>query len=196
MLRRAGSLRWYVKAALLIALLSPATALAVYKPLRTVSPSIFAHVTCYADGICTDEPSRLAEARRVSASAKALAEGKVGAERSAPRITFCSTAACFARFSGAGAAALTLGTFGIVIAPRGWKPFVVAHELVHYRQAEELGNVRVWIAPTWMVEGMAYAMTDPRPELPEPLEDWRGQFLRWRAAHRGSDLWREVRGWL
>ena len=35
------------------------------------------------------------------------------------------------------------------MAQRGWKEFYVTHELIHYRQAEEIGNITVLLKPSW-----------------------------------------------
>jgi len=52
-------------------------------------------------------------------------------------------------------ACLTIGTLGIVINSRGWKPFYVRHEMIHHLQNEQLGMLTAWTKPKWFVEGMA-----------------------------------------
>lgn len=80
---------------------------------------------------------------------------------------------------------------------RWWTSFYVAHELIHYRQAESLGNLAVATKPEWLIEGMAYALSgDPRHPLGEPFEQWRSRFEAWHAGLGARGLWeaaREVR---
>lgn len=175
----------------------PATTLAVIKPLRVVAPTLMPDVACPLPGICIDDLARLADAQALYREGYAKAASAVGPFRQSPRVVFCSTQACADTFGLGRRAAVAIGNFGTVVAPRGWQAFYVAHELIHHRQAEMLGNIAVASQPGWLIEGMAYALSgDPRHPLGEPFEQWRSQFEAWYAGVGASDLWasaREVR---
>jgi hypothetical protein len=66
------------------------------------------------------------------------------------------------------------------MAPRGWRPFFVRHELIHCCQAENLGRLAFYLqAP--LAEGMANSLSDdPHNPLCAPFEQWRPQFEEWR----------------
>ncbi|MBC8932715.1 hypothetical protein IAI15_40655, partial [Escherichia coli] len=62
------------------------------------------------------------------------------------------------------------------------------------RQAEVLGNLAVATKPRWLIEGMAYSLSDdPRHPLAEPFESWRTRFDTWHAARGGQQLWEAAR---
>ncbi|AOI87483.1 hypothetical protein WS58_21250 [Burkholderia pseudomultivorans] len=179
-------------AGLLVAL--PIAAYAFVKPLRVVAPALLPGVSCPRADICIDDPAKLGAAQRLYDDGAARAAAAVGAFRQAPRVVFCSTRACADQFGLGERAALTLGDFGVVVAPRGWQTFFVAHELIHHRQAEVLGNVAVATKPRWLIEGMAYSLSgDPRHPLKEPFEAWRARFDAWHATLGAQPLWDAAR---
>ncbi|WP_371141851.1 hypothetical protein [Burkholderia cepacia] len=182
----------YALTGLLVAL--PIAAYALVKPLRVVAPALVPGVSCPSADICTDDAARLGDARQLYRDGYARAAAAVGAFREAPRVVFCSTRACADAFGLGQRAALTLGNFGVVVAPRGWQTYFLAHELIHHRQAEVLGNLAVVTKPRWLIEGMAYALSDdPRHPLAEPFEAWRTRFDAWHAALGGQPLWEAAR---
>lgn len=182
----------YALTGLLVAL--PIAAYALVKPLRVVAPALVPGVSCPSADLCTDDAARLGDARQLYRDGYARAAAAVGAFREAPRVVFCSTRACADAFGLGQRAALTLGNFGVVIAPRGWQTYFLAHELIHHRQAEVLGNLAVVTKPRWLIEGMAYALSDdPRHPLAEPFEAWRTRFDAWHAALGGQPLWEAAR---
>ncbi|KVH36381.1 hypothetical protein WT01_17755 [Burkholderia cepacia] len=182
----------YALTGLLVAL--PIAAYALVKPLRVVAPALVPGVSCPSADICTDDPAKLGDARRLYRDGYARAAAAVGAFREAPRVVFCSTRACADAFGLGQRAALTLGNFGVVVAPRGWQTYFLAHELIHHRQAEVLGNLAVATKPRWLIEGMAYSLSDdPRHPLAEPFETWRARFGAWHAALGGRPLWEAAR---
>ncbi|MGS0894816.1 hypothetical protein ACVBGC_20110 [Burkholderia stagnalis] len=173
---------------LLVAL--PIAAYALVKPLRIVAPALISGVSCPRADICTDDVAKLDDARQLYRDGSARAAAAVGAFHAAPRVVFCSTRACADAFGLDRRAALTLGNFGVVVAPRGWQTYFLAHELIHHRQAEVLGNLAVATKPRWLIEGMAYSLSeDPRRPLAEPFESWRTRFDAWHAALGGLPLW-------
>ena len=179
-------------AALLIAL--PTAALAFVKPLRVVAPSLMPGVSCPLPNICTDDIASLSDAQRLYQEGYAKIADVVGPFQRAPRMVFCTTTACADMFGLGRRAAEAVGNLGLVVAPRGWKTYYVTHELIHFRQAEVLGNYAVATRPGWWIEGMAYALSDdPRHPLGEPFEQWRSRFEAWHAALGTRDLWDAAR---
>ncbi|MBR8374286.1 hypothetical protein KDW20_00765 [Burkholderia cenocepacia] len=177
---------------LLVAL--PIAAYALVKPLRVVAPALIPGVSCPSADICTDDVAKLGAAQQLYRDGSARAAAAVGAFRAAPRVVFCSTRTCADAFGLGARAGLTLGDFGVVIAPRGWQTYFLAHELIHHRQAEVLGNLAVVTKPRWLIEGMAYALSDdPRHPLAQPFESWRTQFAAWNAARGAQPLWDAAR---
>ncbi|MGU7783587.1 hypothetical protein [Burkholderia sp. PU8-34] len=177
---------------LLIAL--PIAAYAFVKPLRVVAPTLISGVTCPQPDICTDGTAKLGDARQLYRDGYAHAAAAVGRFQETPRVVFCTTPACADAFGLGKRAALAVGNLGVAVAPRGWQAFYLAHELIHFRQAEVLGNVAVATKPRWLIEGMAYSLSgDPRHPLGEPFESWRAQFDAWHAALGTRDLWSAAR---
>ncbi len=162
------------------------------KPVRLLLPC-FNGVRC-AGQVCTDDPSRYAEAARLYAQALRDVASEVAPIARPPRAVFCATQACFESFGFGRSAAETVGTFGIVVAPRGWAPHYVRHELIHHLQNERLGNLRArLVTPRWFIEGMAYALSrDPRPQLSEPWESYRTRFEAWRRGVGPGRFWAEA----
>jgi hypothetical protein len=172
----------------------PVSTLAFVKPLRVIFPEVVSGVSCYGGNICTDSEDRLSEARALYDDALTRTEAKVGDFHSRPKVIFCSTLHCSNGFGLTSAAARNTGDFGVVVAPRGWQEFYITHEFIHYRQAEELGMLKVWRGPRWLIEGMAYSLSeDPRHPLSEPMESWRQEFEMWYFIHHDGGLWKAVR---
>ena len=80
-----------------------------------------------------------------------------------------------------------------VISPRGWKPYYLRHEMIHWIQAERLGFFKMYSEPEWFIEGMAYSLSqDPRPTLVEPFQGYRTKFQAWYAVGGKEHLWSGV----
>lgn len=162
--------------AFLVCVVIPALAWALVKPLRVVAPQLNG-VRCI-DQLCTDDLSRLAEAQSLDREANAF---------------------LVARFGLGARSAVTVGRTGTVIGPNAWKPYYVRHGLIHQLQAQQLGVVALLFKPAWLVEGMAYGLSDdPRPTLAEPWQACRTEFLDW-YRHVGPErLWDAARSewWL
>ncbi|EAY66205.1 hypothetical protein BCPG_04581 [Burkholderia cenocepacia PC184] len=178
---------------LLVAL--PIAAYALVKPLRVVAPALIPGVSCPSADICTDDAAKLGAAQQLYRDGSARAAAAVGPFRGrAARRVLLDARVCPMRSASAHARGLTLGDFGVVIAPRGWQTYFLAHELIHHRQAEVLGNLAVVTKPRWLIEGMAYALSDdPRHPLAQPFESWRTQFAAWNAARGAQPLWDAAR---
>jgi len=167
--------------ALLSALALPVGAWAFVKPLRVVWPQALG-LHCSGE-VCTDNPSRLAAARTLYSEALTQVQDRIGPLQRSPHAVFCSDVDCAQAFGLGRRAAFTVGTLGILIAPRGWQAHYVRHELIHSWQVETLGNLTSRRLPEWLTEGMAYAWSDdPRVVLEQPFESYRDRFIQWNAA--------------
>jgi hypothetical protein len=170
--------------------LVPVAAWAAFKPVRVFAPELLG-LHCSAQGVCVDELTRLAEATELKEEAVAFVNQNVGNIRNIPRTVFCSTSQCSKAYGFTGQGAYNVGTYGLVISPRGWHSYFVRHELIHHLQNERLGSLNAWFfKPNWFLEGMAYSLSeDPRHPLPEPLEGWRSRFEQWRLTLGKEDIW-------
>jgi hypothetical protein len=171
----------------------PPAAWFVVPAVRVLAPT-WVGVTCVSDRLCVDDPALAGPAAALAAEAEDFVSRNIDQVGRPPRIVFCSTDACARKFGLGLRASLTLGTFGIVIGPRAWQPYLVRHEMIHYLQGRRLNVYALLFKPKWFVEGMAYALSeDPRHPLNEPFESWRAQFLAWYAQVGRERLWREAR---
>ena len=161
-------------------LFAPIASWGLYKPIRVLAPEWSSDVTCVSELLCLDDPSRHPEAKLLYRQALEFVNRNVGQIDIPPRAIFCSTQACYRAFGFEHSAATTVGTSGIVVSPRGWKPYYLRHELIHHLQAERLGLIDYVGTPEWFREGMAYALSeDPRKELDGPAGQQRKEFLAW-----------------
>lgn len=177
---------------IVVLVIAPSAALAFYKPVRVLMPSLFG-VECVSENICIDDRSKLREAQALRAEAIGFVTQNVGAILQLPRFIFCSTKICADAFGQYHAAAYNVATHGIVIRTLGWEKHFVRHELIHHLQNEKLGSINAFLfLPNWFLEGMAYSMSeDPRRPIPnESLEQYRHKFERW---HDGSDIWERAK---
>lgn len=159
----------------------PLAAWALVKPVRVVAPRLEG-LTC-DEWVCVDDATRRPEATRLYRDALTFVESSVGSLHAVPRAVFCAKPGCSEKFGFTEALAYDVGTFGIVISHRGWRPYLIRHELIHHLQNE----------PTWFREGMAYSLSqDPRKQLPEPLQGYRSDFEAWFKQVRAARLWAEA----
>jgi len=175
---------------LLTLLTAPFATWAFFKPVRVLAPELLG-LSCTAQGVCVDDPARLAEAAALKQEAVEFVQARIGTLRTVPRAIFCATARCAKAFGFTSNAAYNVGTSGLVVSPRGWQPHYLRHELIHHLQNERLGSLNAWwFKPTWFVEGMAYSLSeDPRRPLPAPLEGYRVNFEAWARQVGTGDLW-------
>jgi len=174
----------------LAALVTPLSLWALWKPIRALAPD-WVGVRCYEQGICTDDPSRLADAASLKLEAMSFVKAWAGPFEAEPRMIFCTTAACDKSFGFKGNAAFNVGAKALVVASRGWKPHYIRHELIHCVQVERIGGFRMLLhTPVWLIEGMAYsASQDPRRPLQEPWEGYRKQYEEWAQQDTPATLW-------
>ncbi len=183
---------WKRRIPLILIMLPVLTLVAIilfYKPLRIVVPTWFG-LTCPSSVICIDDLARLDEATAIRAEAETFVTTRVGPFETPPRVLFCSTADCFARFGNPDVRGLNLGTYGMIVGPTGWDNYIVRHEMIHHWQNEALGVHAASVGlPRWYIEGMAYDFSeDPRQPIGHaPSEANRSAFQDWIAA--GND-WR------
>ena len=180
-----------VKSLLVVTLLAaPLATWACFKPIRVLAPQLVG-LQCPTASICIDDPALLQEASGLEEEAVSFVEAELGPMQKIPRLVFCSTQACARKFGFTNNGAYNVGTVGVVVGPRGWKPYFVRHELIHHVQMERLGTWHAWLhSPTWLIEGMAYSMSqDPRHPLPEPLESYRARFESWHGNIKHADMW-------
>ena len=182
----------FLVSAILI-LVAPFAAWAKYKPVRVLAPEWVGDVSCVTSEVCLDDESKYPEALRIYESALHFVGQAVGPFQKHPRIVFCSTETCFRSFGFTKSSASTVGRFGMVISPRGWADYYVRHEMIHYRQAEELGSLARLTNPEWLIEGMAYSLSDdPREPLSEPWQSHRAMFEAWFRKVGKRRLWNEA----
>ncbi|MCP1107855.1 hypothetical protein M6G53_21005 [Serratia nevei] len=152
------------------------------KQLRVAFPTLLPGITCQTTTLCTDDVAKLEDAQKLYRTGYEHATTAVGPFIGSPKVVFCSTERCAEMFGMEKRAAAAIGDLGLIIAPRGWTPFYLTHEMIHYRQAESFGNLAMLTKPSWLIEGMAYSMSgDPR-RLGAPFDEWRTQFDMWHAT--------------
>jgi len=161
---------------------------ALSAPGRVMAPEANG-LFCPTETTCVDDLSRLDEAVTLTTDALRFVETRLGPIDSPPRVLFCSSTECFARFGNPQVAALYYrGLDTMVINETGWEPYILRHELIHHWQQQTFGTIQVgfWL-PEWYLEGMAYTLSeDPRRPIPHPpAEALRVAFEAWVAE--GND---------
>jgi hypothetical protein len=173
---------------ILFGVVVPVLAWALVKPVRVAVPALNG-VSC-VEQVCVDQVDRLGEAQALYREGNGFIAERFGVELKQPRVVFCSLPACAEGFGLGARSAVTVGTAGTVIGPKAWKPYYLRHELIHQLQADKLGAVLLLLKPSWLLEGMAYALSDdPRPVLAEPWQGYRAQFGAWYGKAGGDALW-------
>jgi hypothetical protein len=175
-----------------VVVLVPLVAVAYAMPDRVAH--LVAGVSCVQGIVCVDDSSRISDAEVLYGEALSFVSSSIGPLNKKPLVIFCSTESCYHAFGFSDATAKSVGGFAIVISPRGWKPYVVRHEMIHRLQVQELGVIRMYLEPEWFIEGMAYSLSeDPRAPLAEPFESFRSRFASWNRARGNENLWEEAR---
>ena len=172
----------------LLLLITPFAAFAFVKPLKILAPEI-AGVVCVEKWLCIDNVQESEKASRLYENAIKEVEGKLTPFDEKPKLVFCSTQSCFSSFGFNKEAAQSIGSFGVVISPRGWARHYIEHELIHQWQSEKFGSIKIWFAPKWVTEGMAYSLSDdPREILSEPFQGYREKYESKFNNLRGHEL--------
>lgn len=164
-----------------------------YKPVRVLAPDWVSRVKCVNSEICLDDLSKYPVAAKLYDDAYHFVEGSVGPFKKDPRIIFCSNPECAHSF-GLPSTSLDVGKIGIIVGPKAWTDFYVRHEMIHHRQAEELGLISQYLSPGWLIEGMAYSLSeDPRRPLMEPWQGYRSKFEEWKQKIGKEDVWKKAK---
>src|SRR3954470_3044360 len=108
-------------------LMAPVAAWCFVKPLHVLAPQLEG-LTC-DEWVCVDDTSRRAEATRLYRDALDSVQASLGTLHSAPRALFCATLACSDKYGFTAALAYDVGTFAVVFSHRGWRPYLIRHEL-------------------------------------------------------------------
>jgi hypothetical protein len=169
----------------------PLAAWAFIKPARVLET--FAGISCVGDVVCTDDLSRYQEASELYEGALQFLASSIAPLEKRPLVIFCTSEACYQSLAFSKSSARSIGSFCIIVSPRGWKPFYVRHEMIHHLQVQQLGAFKRFGKPTWFIEGMAYSLSeDPRPELAQPFQQYRSQFNEWYRVVGKEHLWDEA----
>ena len=184
-------MRKLIKLFVIISLtISPAIVWIFLKPVRILAPEFVSGITCISDTVCIEDLSRSSEAEQLYNEAINFVTESVDEIKTNPRITFCSSQACFKSFGFNKSSAITIAKLGIIVSPKGWKDYYIRHEIIHHLQAERMGVISLWQSPYWYKEGMAYFLSnDPRNDLGHPLQDYRTEFQVWYKNVGKDNLW-------
>lgn len=179
---------------LLIALLiAPFAAWAFYKPIRVLVPEVNG-VSCINEYICIEYLSEKEKAESLYRKSIQFINISVGEINNNPRVIFCSTTSCYESFGfHLPAKAKTVGSFGIVVSPKGWTESYLRHEMIHHIQIEKFGALAHWRAPKWLKEGMAYSLSEDTRNLKEPWAGYRAKFENWYEKIDKNELWDEAK---
>jgi len=172
----------------ILLLVIPISAFALFKPIRVITPEIFG-IHCQNENLCVEDDAQFTKALDLYNKSKNNLESKLGINLKNPKIIFCSTEKCKLTFGLSKAAGYAFGTFGMIIAPRGWTEYYVTHELIHHWQSQEIGNIKSLFIEEWIKEGMAYSLSkDPRKTLSEPFQTYRLKFDNWCKNNCSNNL--------
>jgi len=168
----------------------PVAAWSFYKPVRVLAPE-FNGLTCINKKICLDDIRKRETAEFLYQQSAIATNNAIGPFHNDPRAIFCTTEKCYESFGfKAPSLAHAVGTSGVVISPRGWTSTKIIHEFVHHIQAEKIGVIRMLFKPEWIIEGMAYSMSDDNMhDVPRRYIEAKKQFEKWRAEIEDENLW-------
>lgn len=178
-----------LRIAFLLLAVVPLAAWFIVKPVRVIAPAV-SGMHCASKPVCVENADKLPEAAALYDESLLFVGARVGAIQGQPLVVFCSTPACADQFGLGARSAVTVGTLGTVMGPNAWKAYYVRHELIHHLQGQRFGVLRRMFMPSWLVEGMAYALSeDSRAQLAEPWQQYRGQFNQWLATVGRENMW-------
>lgn len=182
-------MKFALRIAFLLLVVVPLAAWFIVKPVRVIAPTVNG-MYCASKSVCVDAADKLPQATALYDESLLFVGNHVGAIQGQPLVGFCSTPACADQFGLGARSAVTVGTLGTVIGPNAWNAYYVRHELIHHLQGQRWGVLRRMFMPSWLVEGMAYALSeDLRAQLAEPWQQYRDQFNQWLATVGRENLW-------
>ena len=165
-----------------------------YKPLHAVTPKIYG-MDKIGSSIYVDDISKSTSAiLQYNDSIKELSS--IGFKnKNYPKIIFCYNQKSYERFGFKQSAARSIEGIAIVLSPRAiTQNYFLKHELIHYWQENNLGLFYHWTYPQWVIEGMAYSISnDLRHPLEEPWESYRNEFETWYKSIDKTNLILEMK---
>jgi hypothetical protein len=182
-----------LRIAFLLLVVVPLAAWFTVKLVRVIAPTVLG-MDCTGESICVEDPDTRPQATALYNEALLFVGHAAGNLQGAPRVVFCSTRHCADQFGLGDRSAVTIGTAGTIIGPNAWKAYYVRHELIHHLQGQQLGVLRCILMPSWLIEGMAYSLSeDSRAQLAEPWQQYRDHFNKWLAEVGRENLWKAAR---
>lgn len=181
------------KAILVVLIFIPISCWAFVKPIRILAPS-FNGVSCITDQVCVEDETMSSDAIALYDEALLFVNNSIGNIKKPPQIIFCTTEACFNSFGfSLPSKAVNIGAYGVVVGPKGWKNYIVRHELIHHLQAERLGVLKQWNSDMWFKEGMAYSLSQDPRELSGKRLEYRTRFDAWHAKIDKNHFWQKAK---
>jgi hypothetical protein len=171
----------------------PLLAWAAFKPVRILAP-VLNGVTCL-DRVCTEDPSRLAQAAKLQRDAVAAVARKLAPLSDPPLTVFCSTRDCYRSFGGGMERGATLLDWGVILPPESWVPHIVEHEYIHMLQAQQLGLLGRQRTPDWYKEGMPFLLSaPPEADLPDYARPLANRYAAWERHVGRRNVWHVAPG--
>jgi len=151
-----------------------------YKPLHAIAPKIYGMNKIGPTIYIYDIDKRKDALIQYNDSIKELSS--IGFKyENYPKIIYCYDQISYERFGFKQSAARSIEGIAIILGPRGiTETYFLKHELIHYWQEKNLGIFYNLNYPKWVIEGMAYSISnDLRHPLEEPWEGYRKKFEEW-----------------
>ena len=168
----------------------PFAAWGFYKPMRVLAPELNG-LTCINERICLDDIRKRETAELLYLESSITTNNAIGHFYNDPRVIFCATEKCYESFGfKSPSLAHAVGTSGVVISPRGWSNTKIIHEFVHHIQAERIGVIPMLFKPDWLIEGMAYYISnDNMHGVPQRYIEAKKRFEKWYVELENEKLW-------
>ncbi len=178
----------------LVLAIIPLAAWGLYSPMRVLAPELNG-MTCINETLCIDDVRKTNEAQKLYHESSRVVAKTLGPFNDEPRAIFCMTEQCYKSFGfKAPSVAHTVGVSGVVISPRGWNINKIVHEFTHHIQAERLGVVQMLFKPEWLIEGMAYCISnDNMNDVPQRYVEAKNHFVKWQLENGNKNLWEAAR---
>ncbi len=161
-----------------------------YKPMRVLAPELNGLI-CINEKICIDDIRKAEDAELLYLESASLTNNAIGDFNHNPRTIFCTTEECYRSFGfQSPSVAHAVGTSGVVISPRGWSNTKIIHEFVHHIQAERIGVISMLFKPDWLIEGMAYYISnDIMHNVPQRYIEAKIRFEKWYIEIGNEKMW-------
>lgn len=174
----------------LIIIALPVALWGFYKPIRVLAPELNGLI-CINDNICLDDIRKNEVAKRLYLKSASITNNAIGQFYKNPRAIFCTTETCYKSFGfKPTSVAHAVGTSGVVISPRGWNNTKIIHEFVHHIQAERIGVIQMLLKPDWLIEGMAYYISnDIMHNVPQRYMEAKIRFEKWYIEIGNEKMW-------